>query len=69
MSGVRRFVSFRRKPTQKQLEAPSDVDHKKSTEEEAAKKVGTLYCSHVMVGPLTLMEHSTSQGAGAGSSP
>ncbi|KAL4457545.1 hypothetical protein ABPG75_012410 [Micractinium tetrahymenae] len=39
VSGVRRIVSFRRKTTRKKMEPPQDVDHSKSTEEEAAKKV------------------------------
>lgn len=40
MSGIRRFVSWRRRPTQQRLEAPQKADPKKPTDEEAAKKVG-----------------------------
>ena len=43
VSGLRRFISFRRKSTRRRRLAPKEakeVDHRKSTEEEAAKKVG-----------------------------
>lgn len=40
VSGIRRYVSWRRRSTKRRLEPPAEVDHKKSTEEETAKKVG-----------------------------
>ena len=40
VSGIRRYVSWRRRSTRRRLEPPAEVDHKKSTEEETAKKVG-----------------------------
>ena len=40
VSGIRRYVSWRRRPTKARLEPSAEVDHKKSTEEEKDKKVG-----------------------------
>lgn len=42
VSGIRRYISFRRKGTKARLgpaEADPDVDHRKSTNEETHKKV------------------------------
>jgi hypothetical protein len=39
MSGIRRYVSWRRRPTRRRMEPSAEVDHKKSTEEEKDKKV------------------------------
>ena len=43
VSGVRRFVSFRRKLTRRRMALvgeEEDIDHRKSTQEEDSKKVG-----------------------------